>query len=57
MLTTHSMHEAQSICNRIGIVINGTMRVEGTLDQLRKLHGDAVGVYILCQPTKKEQVK
>ena len=31
VLTTHSMSEAESLCNRIGILVNGEFRVLDTL--------------------------
>ena len=35
--TTHYMEEAERLCDRIGIIDNGEILVQGSLDQLRKL--------------------
>lgn len=36
LLSTHLLHQAQKICDRFGIMINGKMIVQGTLDELAK---------------------
>ena len=38
-LTTHLMEEANTLCNRIGIITNGVLRTVGTQRQLKKLYG------------------
>jgi ABC-2 type transport system ATP-binding protein len=35
LLTTHDMEEAEALCDRIAILHRGTVRAEGTLDELR----------------------
>ncbi|WNI19421.1 ATP-binding cassette domain-containing protein [Actinacidiphila sp. ITFR-21] len=43
LLTTHYLDEADSLCDRIGIVDRGTVVAEGTPEQLKKeIAGDAV---------------
>jgi ABC-2 type transport system ATP-binding protein len=42
MLTTHYMEEADRLCDRIAIVDHGRIVVEGTPDELKRTHGDAV---------------
>ncbi len=37
LLTTHHLDEAERLCSRIGIMQNGRIVAEGTLDELRKL--------------------
>jgi ABC-2 type transport system ATP-binding protein len=37
LLTTHLLDEAQRLCHRIGILKDGQMVAEGTLDELRRL--------------------
>ncbi|PVV01248.1 hypothetical protein BB560_004343 [Smittium megazygosporum] len=39
VITTHSMEEAEVLCNRIGIMANGTMRCIGTSFRLKQLYG------------------
>jgi ABC-type multidrug transport system ATPase subunit len=36
VLTTHSMEEADALASRIGIVVNGEMKVEGTKTELKE---------------------
>jgi sodium transport system ATP-binding protein len=35
ILSTHVMSEAEKLCDRLGIIHNGRLRAEGTLEQLR----------------------
>jgi ABC-2 type transport system ATP-binding protein len=37
LLTTHLLEEAENLCDRIGILHNGVIQAEGTLDELKKL--------------------
>jgi sodium transport system ATP-binding protein len=39
LLSTHVMHEAARLCDRIGIIHAGRMRVEGTLEVFRRRTG------------------
>ncbi|RKP20028.1 hypothetical protein ROZALSC1DRAFT_28441 [Rozella allomycis CSF55] len=39
ILTTHSMEEAEVLCNRIGIMAKGTLRCIGSLLHLKKKYG------------------
>ncbi len=39
MLTTHSMEEADALCTRIGIMVNGKLSSLGTPQQLKSMHG------------------
>lgn len=39
VLTTHSMNEAESLCNRIGILINGKFHCIGTPQDLKNRFG------------------
>jgi ABC-2 type transport system ATP-binding protein len=36
LLSTHVMEVAQGLCDRVGIIANGVLVGEGTLDELRK---------------------
>lgn len=38
IFSTHVMSEVEKLCDRIGIIHNGRMRTEGTLDELRARH-------------------
>lgn len=39
VLTTHSMEEAEGLCDRIGIVVNGQLACLGTLLHLKQKFG------------------
>lgn len=39
ILSTHVMSEAEKLCDRIGIIDQGCLRAEGTLEELRARHG------------------
>jgi sodium transport system ATP-binding protein len=41
ILSTHVMSEAEKLCDRIGIIDRGCLRVEGTLPELRAQYGAA----------------
>ena len=43
VLTTHILEVAERLAERIGIIAHGRLIAEGTLDQLRALHGGASG--------------
>lgn len=48
VLTTHSMEEADVLCNRIGIVNKGVLRCIGTQNRLKTLYGGGYHLYINC---------
>ena len=46
VLTTHSMEEAEALSSRIGIMVNGNLRVHGTAQQLKDQHGHYYSVVV-----------
>ena len=52
MLTTHSMEEADALCTRIGIMVNGRLSSLGTPQQLKSMHG--AGYRIIVRLTASE---
>ncbi len=40
LLSTHYLDEAETLCDKIGLLYNGQMLAEGTLQQLRDLSGE-----------------
>lgn len=51
LLTTHMLDEAERLCQRIGIIKQGSLLAEGTLEELRK-HVPAQEIAIICTPTE-----
>ncbi|KAJ3393432.1 hypothetical protein HDU84_001922 [Entophlyctis sp. JEL0112] len=45
VLTTHSMEEAEALCNRIGIMAKGTLRCIGNSLRLKNLYGSGFRLY------------
>ena len=39
ILTTHSMEEADALCNRVGIIVNGTLQCVGSTQHLKDKYG------------------
>lgn len=37
ILSSHQLHQVQRICNRVGILVNGQIKVEGSLDELGRV--------------------
>ncbi|KAL4439562.1 hypothetical protein ABPG74_003964 [Tetrahymena malaccensis] len=46
VLTTHSMHEAETLCTKIGILVNGKFQCMGSPDFLKKKYGDGYRLII-----------
>jgi len=56
ILTTHSMEEADVLCNRIGIVNNGVMTCVGSQNRLKTLYGGGYHLTINCKMSGNDQV-
>lgn len=52
VLTTHSMEEADVLCNRIGIVNNGILNCIGTHVRLKTLYGGGYHLFVNSQRSK-----
>jgi ABC-type multidrug transport system ATPase subunit len=52
ILTTHSMEEADVLCNRIGIVSQGILRCVAPQVRLKSLYGGGYHLQINCQKGK-----
>ena len=52
VITTHSMEEADVLCNRIGIVNDGILRCVGPQVRLKSLYGGGFHLFIICQRGK-----
>ncbi|NUN64682.1 ABC transporter ATP-binding protein [Pseudanabaena biceps] len=51
LLTTHLLDEAERLCQRIGIIKQGKLLAEGTLDELRS-YVPAKEIATICTPTE-----
>ena len=47
ILTTHSMEEADAICNRVGIMVNGSLRCLGTTMHIKQKYGNGYQLELL----------
>ncbi len=47
VVTTHSMCEAEYLCQKIAMLVNGRVRTVGQLQHLKSLHGDGYTVTLL----------
>jgi ABC-type multidrug transport system ATPase subunit len=48
ILTTHSMEEADVLCNRIGIVNDGILRCVGPQVRLKSIYGGGYHLFVNC---------
>ncbi|XP_043691356.1 ABC transporter A family member 7-like [Telopea speciosissima] len=51
ILTTHSMEEAEALCNRIGIFVDGRLQCIGSPTELKARYG---GIYVLTITTSSD---
>lgn len=49
VLTTHSMEEADVLCQRIGIMAKGALRCLGPQLRLKQLYGSGFKIFFTCQ--------
>ncbi|EGR27806.1 hypothetical protein IMG5_188760 [Ichthyophthirius multifiliis] len=56
-MTTHTMEEAESLCNKIGILINGQFYTIGTPQQLRSKYGQGYTITFNIEKQNNEKVK
>ncbi|CAL5198359.1 unnamed protein product [Lathyrus oleraceus] len=54
ILTTHSMEEAEALCDRLGIFVNGTMQCLGNPKELKGRYG---GTYVFTMTTSMDHEK
>jgi len=52
MLTTHSMEEADALCSRIAIMIQGAMKCIGSSQHIKDKHGSGYQLEVKLKPTK-----
>jgi ABC-type multidrug transport system ATPase subunit len=49
VLTTHSMEEADVLCNRIAIVNDGVVKCLGSQTRLKTLYGGGYHLFVNCE--------
>lgn len=54
LLTTHSMEEAEHLCDRLGIFVDGSMQCVGNAKQLKARYGGSY-VFTITTPSNYEQ--
>lgn len=54
VLTTHSMEEAESVCSRVGIVVDGKLKCLGSLQRIKSVYG--TGYDVQLKPGQLHQV-
>ncbi len=55
LITTHLLDEAERLCQRIGIIKQGSLLAEGSLEELRK-YVPAKEIAIVCTPMEDEAI-
>ncbi|KAI9002146.1 hypothetical protein DFJ74DRAFT_696885 [Hyaloraphidium curvatum] len=56
ILTTHSMEEAEVLCQRIGITAKGALRCLGSTLHLKKLYGAGFKLQFACSEARMPQI-
>jgi len=54
ILTTHSMDEAETLCNNLGILAHGVLRCVGSPQHLKTTHGEGYLLTVSYDPTEKK---
>ncbi|CAI8610029.1 unnamed protein product [Vicia faba] len=54
ILTTHSMEEAEALCDRLGIFVNGSLQCIGNPKELKARYG---GIYVFTMTTSSDHEK
>jgi len=57
LLTTHSMEEAESLCDRIGIMDKGNLQCLGTAQHLKTKYGHGYELFVKLQENFEEELK
>lgn len=56
VLTTHSMEEAQALCSKIGIQVDGQLRCYGSAQQIKDVYGHGYEALLKFKPCTKEVI-
>ncbi|XP_010915097.1 ABC transporter A family member 7-like isoform X2 [Elaeis guineensis] len=55
ILTTHSMEEAEALCDRLGIVVDGSLQCIGNAKELKARFGGSRVLTIMTSPSEEEE--
>jgi len=56
LLTSHSMEECQVLCNRLAIMVNGTLKCLGSPQHLKNRFGDGYMINVRCNSNSEDRV-
>ena len=56
IMTTHSMDEAETLCKRMGIMVNGEFACMGSTTEIKEKYGYGFEVDIRIKPMKEEEI-
>lgn len=56
ILTTHSMEEAEALCTRIGIMVNGKLQCLGSSQHLKSRFGTGFEIDVKCMVTQEQEL-
>jgi ATP-binding cassette subfamily A (ABC1) protein 3 len=57
ILTTHSMEEAEALCSRVAIQVDGRFRCLGSCQQIKTRYGDGFEITLRSKPIDSSNVK
>jgi ABC-type multidrug transport system ATPase subunit len=55
VLTTHSMEEAEALCSRIAIQVDGRFRVLGSCQEIKSMYGDGFEISVRAKESNVEK--
>ena len=55
VLTTHSMEEAEALCSRIAIQVDGRFRVLGSCQEIKSMYGDGFEINVRAKESNVEK--
>jgi len=56
ILTTHSMEEAEALCSRVVIMVNGVFRCLGPVEHLKKMYGQGFDFHVRIVAASEEEL-
>ena len=54
ILTTHSMEEAEALCTKMGIMVNGELKCLGNIQHIKSKYGSGYELEVKIKPTTQE---